>query len=105
LPGRGADVVDLCQPGVGHGAAGRREAPRLGYLEGRVPGLDDDPVLLGVVVEAAERGHEVFLGAAPAAGVAAITTLALTCAMSCMISVGVGSSRRRALQWSAIRFQ
>jgi hypothetical protein len=62
-------VVDLGQPRVGHGPPGRGQAARLVHLPGRVAGRVDQPVFLGVLVQAAQRGDEVLGGAAPAAGV------------------------------------
>ena len=54
--GRG-DLVDLGQPGLGHGAAGGRQPPRLGHLAGRIAGLADQAVLDRPLVQAAQRGH------------------------------------------------
>jgi len=67
----GGDLVDLRQPGVGHGPAGGRQAAWLGHLAGWVVPLVDEPIVLGVLVQAAKRGDEVLGGAAAAAGVAA----------------------------------
>ena len=66
----GGDLVDLRQPGVGHGPAGGRQAARLVDLAGGVVPLVDQPVVLGVLVQAAQRGDQVLGGAAPAAAVA-----------------------------------
>ena len=67
----GGDLVDLRQPGVVHGPAGGRQAAGLVDLAGGVVLLVDQPVVLGVLVQAAQRGDQVLGGAAPAAGVAA----------------------------------
>jgi hypothetical protein len=67
----GGDLVDLRQPGIRHGPPGGRQAAGLGYLPRRVVHLGDQPVVLGVTVQTAQRGDEVLGGAAPAAGVTA----------------------------------
>src|ERR1035441_407960 len=64
-------LVDLRQPGIRHGPPGGRQAAGLGYLPRRVVHLGDQPVVLGVPVQAAQRADEVLGGAAPAAGVTA----------------------------------
>ena len=51
--------------------SGGRQAARLGDLLRRVVRLLDQPVADGVPVQAAQRGHQVLLRAAPAAGLAA----------------------------------
>jgi hypothetical protein len=43
----------------------------LGHLAGRVACLGDQPVVLGVPVQAAQRSHKMLGGAAAAAGVTA----------------------------------
>jgi len=68
---RRGDVVDLRQPVIRQCAAGGRQASRFGYLAGRVVGLGDQSVVHGALVQAAQRGHQVLFGAAPAAGVTA----------------------------------
>ncbi len=67
----GGDLVDLRQPGAGHGPAGGRQAAGLGHLPCGVVPLVDQPVVLGVPVQAAQRSDEVLGCTAPAAGVAA----------------------------------
>jgi hypothetical protein len=64
-------VVDLGQPGIGDGPAGGGQAARLVHLAGRIVRLSDEPVVLGVPVQAAQHGDQVLGGAASAAGVAA----------------------------------
>src|SRR6185437_11201014 len=64
-------LVDLRQPGVGYGPPGGRQAAGLFDLASRVVLLADQPVVLGLPVQAAQRADEVLGGAAPAAPVAA----------------------------------
>jgi hypothetical protein len=65
-------LVDLRQPGIRHGPAGGRQPPGLGDLAGRVVRLGDQPVVvLGALIQAAQRGDQVLGSAAPAAGVTA----------------------------------
>ena len=71
VAGRRGYVVDLGEAGVRDGSAGRREPSWLGDLEGRIVAGLDVAVVLGVPVQAAQGGDEVFGGAASAAGVAA----------------------------------
>ena len=68
--GRGG-LVDLRQSGVRQRPPGGRQAARLGHLARRVVRLGDQPVIHRALVQAAQRGHQMLLGAAPAAGVAA----------------------------------
>ena len=63
-------LADLGQPVVGHGPAGGRQAAGLVHLAGRVLPGGDEPVVLGVPVQAAQRGDQVLLRAAPAPAVA-----------------------------------
>jgi len=75
--GRG-DLVDLRQPRVRQRPAGGRQAARLGHLPRRIIRLGDQPVVYRSLVQAAQRGDQVLLGVASAAGVAAGTTWVLT---------------------------
>ena len=102
----GGDLVDLRQPGVGDGPAGGRQAAGLVDLAGGVVPLVDEAVVLGVLVQAAQRADQVLGGAAPAAAVAAGHRVGLDVALtSCRMSDGVGSSRRRVPHCSTTRFQ
>jgi len=65
------DLIYLRQPGIGQCPAGGRQAARLGDLLCRVADLDDQPVVHGAPVQAAQRRHQVLFCVAPAAGVAA----------------------------------
>src|SRR5579862_7808386 len=73
--------------------------------DGAVAGLSDQSVVFRVPVQAPQRGDQALLGAAAAPAVPPGTTLALTSFISCRISDGVGSSRRRSPHRSATRFQ
>jgi len=64
-------LADLGEPVVGDGPAGRRQPAGLVHLPGRVLVLGDEPVVLGVPVQATQRSDHVLGGAAPAAGIAA----------------------------------
>jgi hypothetical protein len=52
VAGGGGDLVDLCEPGVGRGVAGGRQAAGLVDLAGGVVLLGDQAVVFGVPVEA-----------------------------------------------------
>ena len=70
IPGGRRCLVDLREALAGDRVAGRGQAAGLVHLAGRVVRRVDQPVVLGVLVQAAQRSDEVLGGAAPAAGVA-----------------------------------
>ena len=63
----------------------RGQAAGLGYLAGRVIRVGDQAVVLGVPVQAAQRGHKMLGGAAAARALRRATTWVFTWAISCRI--------------------
>ena len=86
--GRG-DLVDLGKASAGHGPAGGGQPAGLADLAGRVARVVDQAVVLGLVVQAAQRADEVLDGAAPAA--AAWPALALVGSYELLMMVIRGS--------------